>query len=95
MLCEGDAAVYLDSSNQSGPYSTAPRMAKAPNGLGPRGTVTPERFPAQLLDDQHPSLDVRELRQQKGESLAAYFSRAQTLMTRLGCRDLPRETSSV
>lgn len=94
MQCEGEAATFLDSSP-----ALREALDRAENGTAVLKDLTDveqalkDRFPATLVDklNDRPVSDLNELAQGKDETLAAYYSRVQNLLRRMGARDRPRE----
>lgn len=97
MLCDGDAAVFLDSSIHLQAYIDKARLnSTIDDDLHTVEAQLRQRFPARMADDDlaAPYAELRDLKQQPGEPLAAYYSRTNNLLVRMGCRDVERPSPS-
>ena len=99
MLCEEDAAIFMDSS-----IIVAEAVAKAMTNTATAADLAAAeqaliiRFPAKLVDDTsaiEPHVELRDLKQKPDESLNMYYQRAANILTRLDCRDTPRTALAV
>ncbi|TGJ79930.1 hypothetical protein E0Z10_g8845 [Xylaria hypoxylon] len=93
MLCEGKAAVFLDSSAiLQAIIGRAERNKSNPDDLTILETSLREKFPTRLVDELAvlPAEDLQSLSQESTESLVSYYARTQALLTRMGGRDRPR-----
>ncbi|KAI1490426.1 hypothetical protein F5X96DRAFT_636258 [Biscogniauxia mediterranea] len=92
MLSEGQAATYIDNHPQ-----IQAALDRAREGMAVRADMIAveqalkDRFPAQLVDDTValPGDELKALSQGDDEPLAAYYSRTQNLLRRMGGRDIP------
>ncbi|KAK2056685.1 hypothetical protein LY76DRAFT_144221 [Colletotrichum caudatum] len=93
MLCEKDAATYLDSV----PHLTqimekASRDEATLIDLATVESALKERFPSRIIDQDPGTSDINTLHQEKDEALLAYYNRAVSALHRVGCRDASGST---
>ncbi|KAK1988975.1 hypothetical protein LZ30DRAFT_569328, partial [Colletotrichum cereale] len=88
MLCEKDAATYLDSvphlsqiiDQASDDLATLADLATVEAALK-------ERFPSRIVDQDPASSDINTIHQENNEALLAYYNRALSTLHRVGCKD--------
>lgn len=97
MQCVGEAATFLDSSSiVRVALDRAQQNVATSADLQTVETALKDQFPAKLIDNlnDRPVADMNDLSQQEDEPLAAYYTRAVTLLRRMGARDLPRDPAA-